>query len=88
MYINRHGERPYFVGKGAIQVAGDGRDNITLGDSVVTGVREALATTAAAAAAAATATGAAAALALIDLSGTGPHRYSAATLWGFKWLTG
>lgn len=58
------------MGKGAIQVAGDGRDNITLGDSVVTGVREALATTAAAAAA----------LALTDLSGTGPHCYSAATL--------
>lgn len=76
MYVSGHGGRPYFVGKGAVQVAGDGRDNITLGDSVVTGVREALATTAAATAAAAPA----AALALIDLGGTGPHRYSAATL--------
>lgn len=78
MFMIRHGERPYFVGKGAIQVAGDGWDNITLGDRVVTGVREALAATAASTAA----------LALTDLSGTGPHRYSAATLWGFKWLTG
>lgn len=60
------------MGQGAIQVAGDGWDNITLGHSVVTGVREALAATAAAA------------LALIDLSSTGPHRYSTATLWGFK----
>lgn len=34
------------------------------------------------------ATAAAAALALVDLSNAGPHRYSAATLWGFKWLKG
>lgn len=34
------------------------------------------------------ATAAAAALALIDLSNTGPHCYSTATLWGFKWLKG
>lgn len=31
---------------------------------------------------------AAAALALVDLGNAGPHRYSAATLWRFKWLKG
>lgn len=71
LYVNIHGEWPYFEGQSAIQVVGDGWDNITLGHSVVTGVGEALAT-------------AAAALALIDLSSAGPHRYSTATLWGFK----
>lgn len=57
----------YLEGQSAIQVAGDGRDDIALGHCVVAGVGEALA-------------GAAAALALIYLSSTGPHRYSAATL--------
>lgn len=61
---------PYFEGQSAIQVAGDGWDNIALGHSVVAGVGEALAA-------------AGAALALINLSSTGPHRNSAATLWGF-----
>lgn len=74
MYVNTPGEWPYFEGQRAIQVAGDGWDNITLGHSVVTGVGEALAAAAAAAAD----------LALVDLSGAGPHRYSTATLWGFK----
>lgn len=66
------GEWPYFEGQRAVQIAGDGRDNIALGHRVVTGVGEALASAAAAV------------LALIYLSSTGPHRYSAATLWGFK----
>lgn len=57
------------MGQGAIQVAGDSWDNVTLGHGVVTGVREALATRAAAA------------LALIYLGGAGPHRYGAAALW-------
>lgn len=68
-YVNTHGHT-YFEGQSAIQVARDGWDNITLGHGVVTGVGEALA--------------AAAALGLIDLSSAGPHRYSTATLCGFK----
>lgn len=70
-YVTIHGEWAYFKGQSAIQVAGYGWDDITLGHSVVTGVGEALATVAAV-------------LALIDLSSAGPHRYSTATLWGFK----
>lgn len=62
-------ERPYF--ERSIQVAGDGWDNVTLGHSVVTWVREALATSAAA-------------LALIDLSSASPHCYSTSTLWGVQ----
>lgn len=70
-YMNTHGEWPYFEGQSAVQVARDGWYNVTLGYGVVTGVGEALAA-------------AVLALALIDLSSTGPHSYSAATLWGFK----
>lgn len=63
------------MGEGAVQVAGDGGDDVALGHSVVAGVGEALS----ARKAAATAAGAAA-LALIDLGGAGPHRHSAAAL--------
>lgn len=73
MWIHR--DWPYFEGQRAVQVAWNGWDDVTLGHSVVTGVREALAAAAAAAAAA---------LDLVDLSSTGPHRYGAATLWGYK----
>lgn len=65
------------MGEGAVQVAGDGGDDVALGHSVVAGVGEALAARNAAPAAAA----AAAALALIDLGGAGPHRHGAAALW-------
>lgn len=63
----------YLMGEGAVQVAGDGGDDIALGYGVVAGVGEALAARNAAAAAAAT-------LALIGLGGAGPHRYRAAAL--------
>lgn len=56
------GEWPYFEGQSAIQVAGDGWDDITLGHRVVAGVGEALAGAAVAV------------LTLIYLSSTGPHR--------------
>lgn len=61
------------MGEGAVQVAGDGGDDVALGHSVVAGVGEALA--------ARNAAPAAAALALIDLGGAGPHRHGAAALW-------
>jgi len=69
LYVDTRREWPYFEGQSAIQVAGDGWDNVTLGHSVVTRVGEALAT---------------AVLALIDLSSAGPHRDSAAAIWGIK----
>lgn len=60
----------YLVGEGAVQVAGDGGDDVALGHGVVAGVGEALAARNAAAAT----------LALIGLGSAGPHRYRAAAL--------
>lgn len=62
----------YFECQSAVQVAGDGGDHVALGDSVVTGVGEALTTTAGAV------------LALTDLRSAGPHCHCTATLWGFR----
>lgn len=58
--------QPYLVGEGAIQVAGDGGDDVALGHGVVAGVGEALAA------------GNAAALALVAVGDAGPHRRGAA----------
>lgn len=66
-YVDTHGDWSYFEGESAIEVAGNGRDDVTLSHGVVTGVREAL-------------PAAAAVLALIDLGSAGPHRHGAATL--------
>lgn len=71
-------QQRYLVGEGAVQVAGDGGDDVALGHSVVAGVGEALAARNATTAA----------LALIGLSDAGPHRHGAAALWEIRGVKG